>query len=175
MKRCPVCDLLNLDEASRCTSCLSPLPPGKKGYFQTIRWHLLALLLVLSMMALLKHRGGEIFLDLSRLMKRSFPGQVEVSAVRIYPDLTGKTVVEGNLINISDINFSNLTLGVTVYNGQNKKLAYQDSPLPSLPKGRVIPFLIKFPVYKDIDHAHFTLQTEDKEELYLLNRPSTPE
>jgi hypothetical protein len=127
------------------------------------------------MMALLKHRGGEIFRDFGHIMKRSSPGQVEVSAVRIYHDLTAKTVVEGNLINISDINFSNLTLGVTVYNGQDKKLAYQDHPLPTLPKGRVIPFLIKFPFYKDIDHAHFTLQTEEKEEIYLLNRPSKPE
>jgi hypothetical protein len=127
------------------------------------------------MMALLKYRGGEIFRDFSRIMKKSSPGQVELSAVRIYHDLTGKTVVEGNLNNISDINFSNLTMGVTVYNGEDKKLAHQDHPLPTLPRGRFVPFLIKFPYYKNIDHAHFILQTEDKKELYLLNRPSVQE
>lgn len=175
MKRCPVCDLLNLDEALRCTSCSSPLPRGKKGYFQIIRWHLLALLLVLAMMALLKYRGGEIFLDFSRIMKKSSPGQVEISTVRIYHDLTGKTIVEGKLINISDKSFSNLTLGVTVYDGQDKKLAHLDHPLPELPKGQFVPFQIKFSSDKNIDRAHFILNTEDKKELYLLNRPSTAE
>jgi hypothetical protein len=172
MKRCPVCDLLNLDDALSCTSCGKPLPRKKRGYFQAIRWHLLALVLVLGMIGLLKYRGGEIFRDFGRIMSSSFVGQVEISSVRIYRDLKGNTVVEGNLKNLSKTDFTDLNLEIVAYNGQDKKLGRHDYPIPILPKSEFTPFLVKLPSYEDVDHVHFTLREKNKKELYLINRAS---
>jgi hypothetical protein len=171
MKRCSVCNLPNFDHAPRCTSCSTPFPLKKKGYFYIIRWHLLALLLVLGMMGMLKFRGGNIFRDFNLLAAISAAGdRVEISGVRIYHDLTGKTVIEGNLGNLSGKEYTGLSLEVTAYSGQDGKLGRHRHPIPALPQTGKVPFLIKIPLYKDIHHAHFTLRAEDGQELYLINR-----
>ena len=91
MKRCPVCDLLNLDDAPLCNSCSNPFPPNnKKGPLKTVRWHILSLLLVLGMMGLLKYRGGDLFGDMGRIMSAPQTRQVEIFSVRIYGDLTNE-------------------------------------------------------------------------------------
>jgi hypothetical protein len=171
MKRCPVCDLLNFDDAISCTSCSNPFPQKKrKGYFHSIRWHLLALILVVGMMLMLKFRGGELFGDFGKIISDPAPGQVEISSVRIYTDLTGEAVVEGILKNLSQTLFTNLSLEISLYDGQDKKLGQHDHPISSLPQGKFTPFLAKFPPYENLDHAHFTLRSENKKELYLINR-----
>ncbi len=171
MKRCPVCDLLNFDDAISCTSCSNPFPQKKrKGYLHSIRWHLLALLLVLSMMGLLKYRGGEVFGGFGKIISSPAPGQVEISSVRIYTDLTGKTVVEGTLKNLSQTLFTGLGIQISVYDVRDKILGRHDHPIPSLPQGKFTPFLVKLPPYQDLDHAHFRLHDQSKKELYLINR-----
>lgn len=171
MKRCPVCDLLNFDDATSCTSCSNPFPQKKrKGYFQTIRWHMLALLLILGMMGLLKYRGGEVFGDFGKVISGPAPGQVEISSVRIYTDLTADTVVEGTLKNLSQTPFANLSLEISLYDGQDKILGQHNHPISSLPQGKFTPFLAKVPPYEDIDHAHFRLHDQNNKELYLINR-----
>ncbi len=171
MKRCPVCDLLNFDDALLCTSCSTAFPrKKKKGYFLSVRWHLLALLLVLSMMVWLKYRGGEVFGDFGKVISGGAPGQVEISSVRIYTDLTADTVVEGTLKNLSPTLLTGLSLQINVYDVQDKMLGRHDHPIPSLPQGKFTPFMAKVPPYEDIDHAHFRLHDQSKKELYLINR-----
>lgn len=170
MKQCSSCGLFNPEDTRLCTSCGNPIPEKNKGYLQIIRWHLLTLLLVLGIMGMLKYRGGELFRDFGHTMSSSTGrGRVEISSVRIYHDRTEKNVVEGNLRNISKADFKNLRLEIIIYNAANEELARHIHLIPTLPKGKVTPFIAKIPFYEKLNYAHFNLRKEDATELYLIN------
>lgn len=129
MQACPRCRIYNTNDATVCHQCGTPFPKKREGGIIAVKIGtgiLLGLLLVIGFTAS-RQKPGESF----KLVQE--PASLELLSSEGFPTVSGKTLVEGRVRNISGIDLKKVYVMVSWFDINGKKVENTSLPISISP------------------------------------------